>query len=268
MGAGSLSRRAFTLLEALVTLGIAAALLTLLIPTLQGTIGTARSFKCQMTLRGVALDFSVYADDQLRGWRGRDENLQGGRAFTIETFIESQYGVVDFWRHGQVDSVTLRPGDAGDALRCPLVDTPMTLVRRGGAAFAGGERAIQTREAVSYGFNARLYRSEYVNEHGAVGSVFEPIRSDVAMESLVPLVMDVDALLAVARRLNPLLIAPTILDGGAYGNNRLWHPGMRHRGGMNVAMTSGEVLFSTDPRAEPTWRWEYQPKHIKHDRER
>src|SRR5258708_5345725 len=46
--------RAFTLIELLISIAIVGVLLAILLPTLGHTIGAARGFRCQVSLRSVA----------------------------------------------------------------------------------------------------------------------------------------------------------------------------------------------------------------------
>src|SRR5690242_14076117 len=81
--------RGFTLLELLISIAIVALLLAILLPALGYTVRAARGFRCQVSLRSVAFDFSVFADDNLHGDRGDDVAVVGRRRFRLETFQES-----------------------------------------------------------------------------------------------------------------------------------------------------------------------------------
>lgn len=252
------ARGGFTLVEILVTLGIIAVLISLLAPVLSRTIGLARSHKCQMSLRAVAFDFTVYADDELHGHRGADERTYNGRFFRMQTFIDSQYGAAEFWRYGDAHRVTL-PDDAGnDPLRCPEVPGEMRLAR--GTRCVDG--AIETPQNISFGFNMRLHRAEVTLPNGMVGSQQVLLTSEVLTNPNVPLAWDVDGQEAFDRRQRPVLSAPTLESEAVYANDRYWYPSLRHGGSMNVAFLGGHVVNVADPLAQPTWDWSYQgPRH-------
>ena len=57
---------AFTLLELIVVIAIVVLLIALLLPALGGVMTSARGFRCQMSMRTVAFDFAVFADESLQ----------------------------------------------------------------------------------------------------------------------------------------------------------------------------------------------------------
>ena len=60
-------RKAFTLVELLVVIGVIAVLIGILLPTLSGAQGRARDIQCQSNLRQVGQALFMYANDN-QGW--------------------------------------------------------------------------------------------------------------------------------------------------------------------------------------------------------
>jgi prepilin-type N-terminal cleavage/methylation domain-containing protein/prepilin-type processing-associated H-X9-DG protein len=265
--AAHVGRRAFTLVEVLITVAIIAVLLALLLPAARGAVGSARSFKCQMSQRSVAFDFSVFADDQLHPFRGDDDDadarIRGGpaRTFRLETFIESQYGVDEFWNDAYGATVQRLPDDRGrDPMRCAEVSGVVEL-RRNTPCTQG---AVSPPQFVSFGFNARMHQSEARWTAGDPG----PLRltgrvlqgEGESAPARVPLLWDVDGATAAQREAVPLLSAPSLDSAGPlYGDGRLWFPSLRHAGALNAAFLDGHVAPSTRPLAEPSWSWSFDP---------
>jgi len=245
--------RAFTLVELMVVVSIIAILIGILAPTIRGAMARARAFKCQMAQRSVAFDFAIFADPELHGDRGDDGNRN---TFFIETFQESQYGVDEFWRWGEhLGSIELPDAQGNDPMRCPEVRVPMRL--RSDLACSNG--AVGPAPSVSFAFNARLHRAEITDSRGRPRAVQVPMRPDILGRTDVPLLLDVDGVLAGDRGVNPVFIAPALDSLGPYADNRLWYPGLRHSGKANVAFIDGHVESSSSPDREKGWDWAYQP---------
>jgi prepilin-type processing-associated H-X9-DG protein/prepilin-type N-terminal cleavage/methylation domain-containing protein len=250
--------RAFTLVELLVSVAIIALLLAVALPMLGSTIRTARGFRCQMSLRSVAFDFQIFANDQLHGDRGDDARDLGPGRFRLATFQESQYGLDEFWRWGDgVDSHSFPDTSNNDPMRCSEVRAPVT-VRRNIPCTDG---AIDPPQNVSFGFNARLQWSEQVDDRGRVrvteNQLTERILDDAHADS-VPLAWDVDGALAAQRESLPIFSAPSLDSVGAFAADRFWYPGRRHNGAANFAFLDGHVKPSANPLSEPGWSWAYQ----------
>lgn len=240
---GDRSCCAFTLVETLVTVTIIAVLVSLVAPLLARTIGTARSFRCQMTLRSAAFDFALFADSQLGPQRGDDSRLAGDR-FHLETFQESLYGVDEFWRWDASTRMVIESEDLMP-LRCSEIDGPLTLVSR--TPCSSG--AVGPAAAVSYSFNGRLDRAD-----DGAKVVLTPAALD---PSNVPLVWDVDGAEAQERGVSPIFSAPGLGTTGAYRDDRVWFPGLRHNGAGNFAFMDGRVEASGRPLAQEGWDWSY-----------
>lgn len=251
------ARRAFTLVELLVSIAIIGVLLSVLLPSLFRAIGAARGFRCQVSQRSIAFDFTVFADDQLHGDRGNDTRELGARSFRLETFQESQYGLDEFWRWDSPLAHTLPDAAKNDPMRCSEMKAPITLTN--GQPCSSG---IEPARNVSFAFNMRMHRSEVQTSSGQwrlnpvvlTSSILE--RSN----SRVPLVWDVDGQTAEARGASPVFSAPAAgSQGPLYGANAYWFPARRHNGAVNCALLDGSVSTFSRPVEETPWDWAFQP---------
>lgn len=250
-------RQGFTLLELLVVIAIVGILASLLLPAAAGTLKTARSFRCQASLRSVAFDFSIFANETLHGDRGDDDSALSGNKFRLATFQDSQYGLDEFWRWDQADEMTIRAGQPGDPLRCAEVRGDITLL----SATPCTDGAIEPAQNVSYTFNMRLHRPEVRGPSGnLVLSTPVALSSAILDQNRVPLVWDVDGAAALQAGVSPVFSAPPLNSVGPLGGNRYWFPGRRHAGSMNAAFVDGSVAGSAKPLEEANWDWSYQPK--------
>lgn len=251
--------RAFTLVELLMVVAIIAVILGVLLPALSGTIASARSFKCQMALRSVAFDFSVFADDQLHGPRGNDELDLPRNSFRLETFQNAQYGLAEFWAYGTLPSVRLPDAQGRDPMRC-AAQTGDLVLRRNVPCSQGG---VGPPENVSFAFNMRLHVSERRALAGATAGVVLTPKilegSGVAAPSQIPLLWDVDGSEAARRGASPVYSAPTLASQLIFTGDQYWFPGKRHAGAMNVAFVDGRVDSSKAPLSEHDWAWDFDP---------
>lgn len=243
--------RAFTLIEVLVVMGIVAVLLALVLPMARGTVATARSFSCQMSLRSTAYDFTVFSDDVLHGPRGSDAT---DGSFTLASFQDSLYGVDEFWAWPS-DPYTLPDARGSNPMRCSEVRGPIT-VRANAPCDAGGVGPLQN---LSYGLNIRLHVREITSPAPAAA----PLRlSSAALASAgasVPLVWDVDAAAAAAAEITPFYSGPSLDSPAVFAGDQYWRPGLRHNRGMNVGFLDGHVASTRQPLMETAWRWGYVP---------
>ena len=250
LGAGR--RGAFTVLELLVSVAIVALLVSVLLPALASVRTRARSFKCQVTLRSIALDFMMFAQPELQGSRGDDDRL-GRDRFRLETFQESLYRVDEFWGWGSELAHEVPDAAGNDPMRCTEMGGEVTL-RRNAPCSSG---AVGPPQNVSFGFNRRLHRAEDDDTGGRVRSIPVVLTSRIVSESMVPLVWDVDGVAAKDRGSNPVYSGPTLSSLGPYADDRYWYPSLRHAT-TNFAFVDGHVESSRDPLSESGWRWGFQ----------
>lgn len=249
--ARSLRARAFTLIELLCVVAVLVILISLLAPALRSGLGTARTFKCQVNLRGAAFDFAVFADDQLHGNRGADNNTP---TFRLETFMESQYEVDEFWSWGDTD-LFMRPGSAGeDPMRCSEVSAPVSM-RRATPCRLG---AVGPAAGISFGFNMRLHQAEVFDSRGRPRSRDLLLTSAILQRGRVPLVWDVDGEAAARVDRSPVFSAPALDSRGVFARDAFWFPTSRHLGSGNYALIDGSVHTSNHPLTESGWDWAYQ----------
>lgn len=254
---GAFRARAFTLVEILVAIAIIAVLMAILLPALGRSMGSARGFRCQMSLRSVAFDFGVFADDQLHGDRKDDRTELGEARFRLETFQESQYGLDEFWndRWGADELThTLPDAASNDPMRCAEVRGPITLR----ASTPCSQGAISPSQNISYTFNVRLHRAEVMDGAGRPKAVPVILNSDIMQQGMVPLVWDVDGAAAYAKDQTPVFSGPS-LDSQVFGQDDYWFPALRHNGAGNFAFIDGHVRSSMRPLAETDWAWDFQP---------
>jgi prepilin-type N-terminal cleavage/methylation domain-containing protein/prepilin-type processing-associated H-X9-DG protein len=251
--------RAFTLVELLIVVAIIAVLLALIFPAIRGTLAAARSFRCQASQRTIAFDFGVFADDQLHGSRGTDEQSPQRGTFRVETFQDSQYGVDEFWAYGSVPVYRVPDTSGRDPMRCAEVRGPLDLYRTSPCV-----SGVRPHENVSFGFNIRLHFSDKL---AAMPAPFDVRLNSrilegyaVASTSSIPLLMDVDGAKAAAAARTPLFTGPTVgAISNLFANDRLWWPGLRHSGGMNIAFIDGHVISTRRPLGESDIAWDFEP---------
>lgn len=239
------------MIELLVSVAIVSVLLGILVPTLASGLLRSKDFKCQTELRRAAFDFTLFANDELHGDRGDDTARYGPRRFSLETFMESQYGVDEFWRHGENAVVEVQ---SDKVLGCARAATTMTLTKDSACASGG----VAPAQDVSYGFNYRLDTAEYLDHRGRWRTTAVSLTSRILSAGRVPLLMDVDGAEAQRRDITAHFIAPEAGSQAVFADDIYWFPSMRHNGRAQVAFVDGSVDSSSDPANETGWDWGYQ----------
>lgn len=250
----SVTASGLTLIEVLVSVGIVALLTAILLPAMSAGRHAAKDLECRANFREVSQRFTHFADESGVGLRGDSQRL-GPELFLLEDFQESIYGLHEFWEGPeatrQLIDASLQP------LMCP--ESPTKLERRSGIPCSEG--AVGPASGISAGFNKRLEKKSRI-----VGDRPYPATAYLTTKILeypdVPLVFDVDGAEAAARDISAFYSAPPILTDKAvdiYESGLNWFPSFRHRGRMNIGFVGGHVLSSSEPLAEPWWRWGYQP---------
>lgn len=243
-------RRGVTLVELLIVLALLGVLLGFLLPVLSGAMDASRSFQCQMSLRNVALDLTMFVE--LDENRPEDPCSRHGHV-ALETFQESLYGIDEYWRYGSARSRVSLGNEDDVPLRCTAVRGDLVL-RRDAPCSSGG---VASWDTVSYGFNSRLHRVEGPGGRSTGTCLTEQLLS----EGMVPLAWDVDGQEATQRGVSPVFSAPPLGDGGLYDDGLSWMPAARHGSGINVAFVGGHVLPTRRPLEETSWRWDFSARH-------
>ena len=88
--------------------------------------------------------------------RGTDEQQFSPGLFRAETFLDSQFGVDEFWAYGNVPVHQMPDTQGRDPMRCPEVRGTIEL-RRFSACTQGGVGPAQN---ISFGMNVRFHLSE------------------------------------------------------------------------------------------------------------
>lgn len=245
----------FTLVELLISLAIVATLIAIVLPAIKTAVSTARGFRCQMSLRSTAFDFSVFADERLHSDRGNDATELPANMFRLETFQELQYGIDEFWSYGTQRQVTLPDLQGRDPLRCSEVKGEITL-RRDTPCGSGG---VGPDQNVSFGFNMRLHLSDRQVMAGRSPQVLlnSSILNGNAAESpeRIPLLFDVDGGAAGRAGRPAVFSAPGLGSQALFADDQYWFPGLRHAGAMNVAFIDGRVVTTRRPLQEQGMAW-------------
>jgi len=245
----------FTLVELLISLAIVATLIAIILPAIRTAVSTARGFRCQMSLRSTAFDFSVFADERLHGDRGNDATDLPANAFRLETFQELQYGIDEFWTYGNVASFSLPDRQGRDPMRCSEVKGEIT-VRRDTPCASGG---VGPDQNISFAFNMRLHMSDRQALAGRSPLVL--LTSNILSGNTevspdkIPLLFDADGVAAARGGRSAVFSAPGLDSPALFTDNAYWFPGLRHAGAMNVAFIDGRVATTRRPLDEPAMAW-------------
>ncbi|MDX2115294.1 MAG: prepilin-type N-terminal cleavage/methylation domain-containing protein [Planctomycetota bacterium] len=249
--------RGFTLIEILISIAILSILISLLLPALGRGMARARAFRCQMNVRSIAFSFSLFADADLSGLRTKDEDRAGAGRFSLESFIESEYRIDEFWPPAERRAVVTRTADASDdPTRCPDVKGDITVRRN---LPCQRINAIAPPQNISMGFNARLFRVESMDVRGRVrlNEVF--LRPEILGQGRVPLVWEIDGGIPGARNVVPHFTAPSLSPSGPYARSQYWWPAFRHARTGHYGLIDGSVHATASPLTQ-TWNWSYQPR--------
>lgn len=239
------SRRAFSLIELLVVIGIIALLLAILLPILASARRAARATACMAALQQWGASFQVYVNDH----RGR------GVAQGPFLHMQLERGTPLFWWE------VLRPGAAlKETLRCPEAPeasngTPISAMHAWGPErFWDGPDKIRGTYIGSYGFNAWLYASK---DPAPTGSIRLPAKE----ASTIPLIFDC-ARWEVYPRDTDL---PGLYDRGVTGSDG-WMQLVameRHRQGVNVVFLDYHVEYVPAPRLwKLKWSQDFKPRTV------
>jgi prepilin-type N-terminal cleavage/methylation domain-containing protein/prepilin-type processing-associated H-X9-DG protein len=251
-------RRAYTLVELLVVVGIIAVLLAILIPAFVSARNESKAFVCMDHLRSVAFEFRLFADRYGYANRGESEVLYKNR-FSAMDFQESLYVTCEFWSAPPSVSEFYRRGQK--PILCP--SGPMGLGRHTGApSIADG--GVAPRDRVNYAMNRRLIYAP-VMLPGVPYPVqrFVTIGERILDHANVPIFFDVNARAAVEAGKKPFFSAPPgMKESGPsiYDDNQYWFPARRHNNRLTIAFVGGHVVSTDQPLKDPTWDWEYYPE--------
>ncbi len=246
--------RGVTLIELLVSMGVLALLISVVMPAMSAGRHAAKDLECRANFREVSQKFIQFADEGGVGLRG-DSQRFGPERFLLEDFVESVYEVHEFWTGPEAERIAM---DASrQVLMCP--EAPSRLERRSGIPCSDG--AVGPAKNISAAFNKRLEKKTRMAGTRPVATTAY-LTSNILQYPDVPLVFDAAGNEASARDVPALYSAPPILTDKAtdiYESGRNWFPSFRHRERMNVGFIGGHVLSSGQPTTEPWWRWSFQP---------
>jgi len=245
----------FTLVETLVVVAVISLLIAILLPAMHSAREQMRTLSCSSNLKKSAFEFQIFANGESPSGRGDSDERFGESSgkFQVEDFLESQYGVGEFWTHDDVPWITLPPNHP---LVCP--STTDELKTRGQAL--DDNDAVYPAEAVSVAINMRLYRSvfEFAGQQRLQQAKYCALTARTMEHPFAPLLIEVDGAAAQRKVDNPLYIAPPLAGrDDPYSDGAFWSPGQRHGGGTLVGFVGGHVLRSQTPEQE-SWDWGYQ----------
>ena len=240
--------RGFTLLELLVVVAIIALLLSIVLASLAKARRAAQTVMCMNNLKTVGQEFFVFADG---GGGARQTPGRDSRLFHLEEFQEKLYRIDEFWDAGNKNQAVV---DSKHPLACPAVKAVMLKTK--GLPCSGS--AISPPEAVSIGFNMRLYQVSIVfNGRQRLQRTWLSPR--ILEKPELPLAFGVDGKEADNKGVLPHYAAPPAGDTGPYGSGLFWFPSLRHEGKLNVAHVGGYVQRARDPGRSARANWKYQP---------
>lgn len=251
------SRRAFTLVELLVVIGIIALLISILLPTLGRVRETANSVKCQSNIKQIALAYMMYSNDS--GGKGMTRpNLPGltdGGGYIMYVLTENGYLNLQQDPQIQICPSGSEEGTPGTAYGVG----PATQVRIGGAGqkwYRNFDSRLESEG--SYTYNGWVVYGNNQSGSGTTiqanqnrGEMFYINISRVKQSSIVPFMGD--GVWSEGFALERTLPSPTATDpfryaigNGISGNisdgqiNR-WYLARHAKRGINMAFADGHV---------------------------
>jgi prepilin-type processing-associated H-X9-DG protein len=246
--------KGFTVLEVLMTVGIIALLISIMLPAMQASRRAGRTVKCMSQMRRASYEFRLFADDFAAQNRG-DSAVFGESRFEIEDFQDSLYRVDEYWDRPELRTpVAYQPSE--EVMMCP--EGPSFLQRYPIQGQSHEPGFVLPHANVSIAVNMRLYR-RVMKIDGINYLVPAIVTGKILDHPDVPVLLDVDGEKAAARKQVPYYIAPPLGAGDPYGTGNYWFPSLRHKGGLNAAFVGGHVSTSPRPLREPGWDWSYQP---------
>lgn len=145
-------RKAFTLVELLVVLGIIVVLLSILLPTIAKARDKARAVKCASNMRQIYMACVMYSNTLIKlpipGELGHPNGWELGSCCAY-----SSYGGLDFERGSLWDFLGSSTADRSETFLCPADDGLFTAL--GGSRTGYGINYYPTRN-FSYAFNCEM----------------------------------------------------------------------------------------------------------------
>lgn len=221
---GGRSRRAFTLVELLVVIGIIALLISILMPALRRAREQANSAKCMSNQRQIMMAFLMFASEHRNhlpgNWWDHQRTDRDERAWLInagEPFMDApQNGTI--WRYLKNYEV----------YRCPAL--------------------IQHGVGEGSGSNGRFDYASFIVFSGAKTTQIKPesrfLYNGVYTYMPTPIVCDEEPQGGINGGNN---------EGGHCNTDRLGHD---HRGGGHYASIDGSVHWFIEPKDANSWNWE------------
>lgn len=254
-------KRAFTLVELLVVIGIIAVLIAMLLPALNRARQQANDVACMSNLRQWGLAWTQYCNDNhgLPPPRGLDLVFM-----PTKTTIPYWFGALDRYIN-----------HASQVMQCPsasMEPDPFDMTASTGGAMGGASRPWtvwrkfdQMRIVGGYGYNSYWYSDEYMMHTWATPSSREWIKLSHVRSGQGPVMMDMVRF--DSPEPNPSFW-PYNLDIGQWGPTNFSYQIIARHGnkgrGINMLFPDGSVLFMPlatvytipyYPGQVPTTRW-------------